>query len=43
MKAEVLRSHLTWEKELEEKLVKSRSESGVIKNFYISYYHNKTF
>lgn len=42
MKAEVLLSHLTWEKELEGKLGKSKSESGVIKNFCISYYHNKT-
>lgn len=42
MKAEVLQSHLTWEKELVGKLAKSRSKSGVIKNFCISYYHNKT-
>lgn len=41
MKAEVLWSHLTWEKKLEEKLAKSRSESGVIKNCF-SYYHNET-
>lgn len=41
MKAEDLRSHLTWEKELEGKLEKSRSESGVIKNCN-SYYYKKT-
>lgn len=41
MKAEVLQSHLTWEKESEGKLAKSRSESGVTKNC-IRYCHNKT-